>query len=511
MFSLATASVVAVAVSILAPPSPAGSGPTWSPVWTGAGGVIGPGNEAFNAVGCGSSGYCVTSASGAFYSTRDVPLSFFPNGEGFGLGDGIGPAGGEDTNWSADALAVSSIACAGNDSCVGVGTLTLRSGRTSALVQSLTPADATGAPEGSTYFSYPAGNAGFTTVSCWAPGECLAGGYGPTPLGYLVAIVAVESDGFWNVEQVPGLPIGGVNSQTMGVACWAGGYCAIVGYVGDSQGGTAAQPFVALAHGSIIGDASVPAGMDLLDAGSAVLDAVACTRTGKCVAAGFEGWGNGSGGSSLDNAPGEPLSLPLGPAAFGAGMEEAPLVVDESDNTWGAARELTMPSYMGHGYLDSASCGGADCTVGGWSTCLGANWERDSCGPYSYMSAIYSNWVSGAWSKALAVRFPSSIHPQESDSNLTTLSCVSSSVCFAGGWISNDATARSADPLTQAFIAIEHRGSLMRASLVHGMTAPSEDSMIRGVACASPRRCMAVGSYIYHHRGAVFAVFSPPR
>jgi hypothetical protein len=290
-------------------------------------GITAPGAE-IDSVSCASPGNC---AAVGFYSAGTGLVVNEVNGvwgAAQPIGDGSVPAG---------AVSLQAVSCAAAGDCTAVGVDDLpNSGPQLAVV--VTEANGTwgslAVPPGIS----ATGIAQLTTVSCAAPGTCVAGGF--ESQGPYLPMVADEVNGAWaNVQAVPGSSsISLVSTGTVtSVSCPAVGECAAAGYiVADYQ----YEPFVANETGGAWGSLTIftqnltePFGEN------AELRAVSCGAPGNCAAVGWM--------DRQDTAS----------SAFAA---------NEVNGTWGVAQLLPGAQGYGYSYADAVSCPAANyCTAGG--------------------------------------------------------------------------------------------------------------------------------------------------
>jgi hypothetical protein len=193
------------------------------------------------------------------------------------------------------------------------------------------------------------GSAGISSVSCWAAGDCSAGGsYANTPDG-LQAFVVSETGGTWGTaKEVPGTAAlnRGADAFVNSVSCAAAGDCSAGGlYAPGNAGGEA---FVVSETGGTWGTAKeVPGTAALNKGGLAALTSVSCASAGNCSAGGYY-----TDGSANQQA----------------------LVVGETNGSWHSAEELpgsgalNQGSNFGQGRaaVESVSCPSAGhCGAGG--------------------------------------------------------------------------------------------------------------------------------------------------
>lgn len=186
------------------------------------------------------------------------------------------------------------------------------------------------------------GSARVLSVSCAAAGNCTAGGFYDTALGF----VASEVNGTWeNAEEVPGLGslLTGASpaAEVTSVSCGSAGNCAAVG---GWNLGSARQSFAASEVNGKWGDAEQVPGLVALDVGNdADVLSVSCGSADNCAAAGY-----------YTNA------------------SQRGFVVNQVDGAWGVAQEvpgLGALSTAGAAEAVSVSCGHeGGCAAGGYYT-----------------------------------------------------------------------------------------------------------------------------------------------
>jgi hypothetical protein len=184
------------------------------------------------------------------------------------------------------------------------------------------------------------------SLSCASAGNCAAGGTYTSVFGPGEAFVANETNGTWGkAEEVPGtgtLNASG-NAQTSSVSCSSAGNCSAGGSYEDSSG--ADQAFVVTETNGTWGTAEeVPGTAALNTGGRAGVNAVSCASAGNCSAGGF-----------------------YAVAPHPNSHQEA-FVANETNGTWGTAKEVPGIAALNHGLagIDSLSCPSAgNCGAGG--------------------------------------------------------------------------------------------------------------------------------------------------
>jgi hypothetical protein len=289
------------------------------------------------------------------------------------------------------------------------------------------------------------GEARIRSVSCTAPGDCLAGGFDTTDYQTTEAFVVQETNGAWGTPvQLPGAaPL----AQVASVSCAAPGEC-VAGMGNANVKGTAA---LATESGGAWSAAEPVPGLAGLasDQEAAMVYSVSCPSEGDCTAAGV-------------------LSIPLTDRLF---------VVDETNGVWGNASELELGSSAATGAhsidFDQAplSCGSpGNCVVGG-SLMFGGGFVADE--------------VNGRW--AISGGPPG-------DGTVTSVSCASAGNCSAGGYVTGPKAAT-------AFIIDETGGTWGSMNQIADSGALVVD--VDALSCASADSCGAAGFGYVVEKGPV--------
>ena len=287
----------------------------------------------------------------------------------------------------------------------------------------------------------PVGAAVVRSVSCSAPGDCVAGGYDATDQKTTAAFVVDEIDGTWGAP----VQISGATTldQVDSVSCAAPGEC-VAGLADVRQGEPAA---LATESGGIWSAAEPVPGLATLVSGEkgARIYSVSCPSVGNCTAAGD--------------------MLVLGGAS--------PLfVVDEANGTWGNARELYSQAY-GAGSIEPdqvpLSCPSpGNCAVAGSENPRGG---------------FIANEVNGTWNTNLAWAYP--VLPAGGGATVTAVSCASAGNCSAGGYV------QTGPETLVPFLMDETDGTWGTAIQVVDTTS---GTVIEALSCASADICSAAGS-----------------
>jgi hypothetical protein len=376
------------------------------------------------------------------------------------------------------------------------------------------------------------GNARVTSVSCAAAGDCLAGGWYTPAGGHRQPFVTSEIGGTWaTAEQIPGVT--GLNRGTPGatvtsVSCAAPGDCLAGGRYGDGAGRS--QAFVASETGGIWGKAEeIPGTAALNTGGYAIVNSVSCASAGNCSAGGryasnsTDGvpvaqafvvsetngtWGQARKvpGTGTLNTGGyaEVDSVSCASAgncsAGGAYTTRTPateaFVVSETNGTWGTAQEVPGTAALnteGLAQISSVSCAApGSCGAGGFY--LGA---------FFHTQAFVVSETNGTWGTAREVQGTATLDKGSPGAKVASVSCAAAGVCSAGGFYSDPANHE------QAFVVNETHGTWGKAEEIPGTAALNTGGQAGAdsVSCAPRGLCTAGGTYTnVSNKTYVFAV-----
>lgn len=254
-----------------------------------------PGSAALNAdgdaqvesVSCASAGNC--SAGGLYQDGSDADQAFVVSEVGGSWGSAEEVPGSGALNTGSHAV-VDSLSCASAGNCSAGGSYQESAQHSQAFVVSQVNGTWGSAIKVPGSGALNAGiNAGITSVSCAAPGDCSGGGEYTDGSAHSQAFVVNEVNGAWSeAKEVPGtgaLNAGG-SARIASVSCAAASDCSAGGSYRDSSG--AAQAFVVSKVNGTWGNAREVPGSGALNAsGSAAVNAVSCATPGDCAAAGI--------------------------------------------------------------------------------------------------------------------------------------------------------------------------------------------------------------------------------
>lgn len=269
------------------------------------------------------------------------------------------------------------------------------------------------------------------SVSCSAPGDCLAGGYDSTDYQATEAEVIEETNGTWGAPML--IPGASAFDQVESVSCTAPGDC--VAGLGSTHTGSAAA--LATESGGTWSVQSVP-GLSALAENQeySSIRSVSCPSAGDCTAAGE--------------------FTVLGSVA-------RLFVLTEQDGIWGQATELPQgPQFAGPQIPLSCAAPG-DCALAS--------------------DGVIADQVNGSWFFGTGILPVAGV--SVTGDLVTALSCASAGNCSAGGYGSEGTSA------IYAFVVSETNGTWGKAVQVAGTTNGSE---ITALSCATAASCVASGT-----------------
>jgi hypothetical protein len=367
-----------------------------------------------------------------------------------------------------------------------------------------------------------------TSISCAAPGECAAGGFYKTDWTYSGAFVASEANGKWgNAIKVPGL----AKLDTVGVAsvtsisCGAPGECVAGGNFNNDS-----LPFLVSETNGSWGNAIEVPGVAKLNPGyDTTLTSLSCAAAGECAAGGYydsfrngnesgQAWvaseRNGSWGPAIEvpgiatlntgTSAGVTSISCAAPGECAAGGSYATIdgnyyttaqvfVVNETNGIWRNAIEVPGTATLGAGRgVNSISCAApGECAAGGYYV------ENSADGPNRPFVVSETN---GKWGNALEVPGaatlkpvcgPSSFHRcSPSGAEVTSVSCAAAGECAAAGAAIRGGPFLSTYPINfPTFVVSETKGRWGNATEVPGTAT------LNSISCAAPGECAAGGGY----------------
>jgi hypothetical protein len=352
------------------------------------------------------------------------------------------------------------------------------------------------------------GNAGLTSLSCGAAGNCAAGGFYQNRSHRGRAFVVSEKKGSWGKAiQVPGAgALSGAAGGAMvsSLSCGAAGNCAAGGTYSNSAG---QQAFVVSEKKGSWGKAIEVPGLAALNNGAlGGIDSVSCASAGNCAASGYYDDGipeaflvsekNGSWGTAIEVPGGfrpatvASVSCPSAGNCSAAGFSgsitndapSGPLVASEKNGTWGNATAVAGTTASARNAATSVSCASAgNCVAGG-------SYAPEIETPYQ---AFLVREKNGSWGTAFGIPGLAALNV-DGNAGVASVSCKTARNCAAGG------TYRDGSGHQQAFVVSEKDGSWGKAIEVPGSRALNTggSAQVSSVSCTSAGYCAAVGFYL---------------
>jgi hypothetical protein len=364
-----------------------------------------PGTSALNdgdaevvSVSCAAAGAC---AVGGFYTDVADHFKAFLVSERHGRwGKAFAVPGLATLNGGPDAE-VYSVACAAVGECAAGGVYTGRGGHSQAFVVSEIHGRWSHAIRVRGTVKLNRGfDARVQSVSCGAPGDCVAAGHYTDSFGSGQAFVENMRHGHWDwATEVPGSA--GWESryaEVSSVSCVAAGECAGGGHYGAAD----LRAFVVSEHNGQWRRALTVPGTRTFKGSNAQVNSVSCAAAGECVAGGY-------------------YTKPA-PALQG-------FVVNMKHGRWGHAVDvpgLAALNVAGDAEVFSVSCGAV-----GWCVAGGRFTGADG----------YRAWVAterhGRWGDAIEV--PGMATLNDGDAQVNAISCRGLDSCAAGGYYNRGA------------------------------------------------------------------------
>jgi hypothetical protein len=302
------------------------------------------------------------------------------------------------------------------------------------------------------------GDASINSVSCWAAGSCVAGGYYTDKAKHQQGFVVVERSSRWGTaEEVPGLARlnRGGSAQTYTTTCVVSG-CTAAGWYADGAGHR--QGFVVTERGGRWGRAVAVRGLARLNRGGfADVVSVSCPTAVSC----------GATGLYTD-----------------ARRHIQSFVVTKRDGRWGSA--LAIPGLArlnvgGDAESSSVSCWTAGgCSVGGVYTAASQN------------QPFVVTELGNKWGKAIELPGIARLDGGES-AGLNAVSCVKGTCAAGGGYQQGQ--------LTNGFVVTGRNGRWGNVLPVPGLGRLNRghDASLYALSCAAVSHCTAVGVYEVHY------------
>jgi len=337
----------AAVVLLLGAAASAGGAPAGTPVVAGVGATTsgGPwgqaqevaaalntgGSAQVNSVSCASAGNC---SAGGYYTPRGVQGQAFVVNQVNGVwGKAKVVAAALNTGGLARVFSVS---CAAAGNCTAGGWYRESSGDFQAFAITEVNGAWGKAREVAAALNI-GGEAAIRSVSCWAPGNCTAGGYYSGSAHYHRTFVVTEVNGAWGTARKVAAALR--RAEIVSVSCASAGTCGAGGFYTDSS--SKQHAFVINQVNGAWGQAREVAAA-LNTGGLAQVKSVSCAAAGNCTAGGYF---NDINFDSL-------------PQAF---------AVTEANGAWGQARQVAAALDARDSEIVSVSCAAAGtCSAGGW-------------------------------------------------------------------------------------------------------------------------------------------------
>ncbi len=440
------------------------------------------GDASVSSVSCASSGNC---AAGGFYTDTAADFYAFVVSEKNGTWGKATQVQGQAPLTADLPAQVESVSCAKPGDCVAGGFYGGGSGSTEAFVVSETNGAWGKAIEVPGSAALNVGKqAEVESISCAAPGNCLAGGYYTDVLGGSQAFVVTEKSGAWgNAIEVPGSAAlnKDEDAEVESVSCAAPGNCSAGGDYADAGG----QAFVVTEKNGIWGKAIEVPGLAALNKGGlADVESVSCGKAGSCAAGGYYA-------SHYVSAT--------------ATYQEQAFVASETNGVWAKAIEVPGSAALNKGEgaaVVSVSCAQAGtCAAGGYY----ASSHSSTSTTYKYQAFVLGE-TNGVWGKAIVVPGSAALN-KAGDAEVDAVSCAGAGNCVAGGFYAS-AFVKNFGFKEQAFVVSSTNSAWGKAIEVPGSAALNKGGIaeVDSVSCARAGSCAAGGSYFdtsFHYQAFV--------
>jgi hypothetical protein len=361
-------------------------------------------------ISCRAAGEC---AAGGFYTDASNHYQAFVVTETRGRWGHAIEAPGVAALGSGDDAEVNSVSCGAPGACVAGGDYSGVFHHTQAFVVAETHGRWGKAMRvhGTTALNRGPGDARVNSVSCGAPGECVVGGRYTDRSGNYQAFVESLTNGHWGwAVEVPGTATlnrgkdGRAGAEVVSVSCAGAGACAVGGFYTSGFGSSRAF-VVSETHGRWDPAVALPDTV-IGPTGDAQVNSVSCAAAGACVA----------GGRFTDIS-----------------SDQQAFVVSSKHGRWGHA--FAVPGSGHYAAVSSVSCGAA-------GACVAGGYYHDA---YGRQQAFVVSEAHGHWSHAINV--PGTRVLNKGDAQVNALSCAAGGPCVAGG------TYQDSSQGYQAFVA----------------------------------------------------------
>ena len=428
-------------ISIVAANSAGASSPV-STMWTDAevGGSLNPYSATVNATSCPSATFCV---AGGFYRDRTGRQAFVSVFNG--------------TTWSDVELAtslnakgyasVTSISCPTTTFCIAGGSFEDNRYHQQAFVSEFNGTSWTDTELASSLDAR--GIAEVTAVSCSSATFCVAGGDYQTPSFDDNAFVSVFNGATWTDADVATALNAGSLAGVNSLSCTSANFCAAGGYYADAS--SVRQAFVSTYNGTSWADTEVAGELNV---GGAAVSSVSCTSAAFCVA--------GGNYSDIDG----------GTQAFASAF---------NGTSWSDVELAGALNTANLGTVNAVSCVSQ-------TFCFAVGSYKNATSQQAFVARFDgAQWLADTVATALNV----GRSPAIPSATLSAVSCVTTTMCVAGGSYT-DATGHS-----QAF-ASTFNGTTWVDAEVAGTLNSGGNAQANGVSCPSSSFCVLGGSYGSH-------------
>jgi len=283
---------------------------------------------------------------------------------------------------------------------------------------------------------------------------CLLGVFGATAAAALAASPSVTTGTAIEVPGTAALNVGaaaGINA----ISCTSPGVCSLAGEYTD--GAKRDLSFVADENNGTWGNATEIPGLESISGHSSEerVFTISCAKAGSCSAGGYYRDGNGN------------------PQAF---------LVNEKNGVW--ANAVKVPGTKALGAPGGSAVLSLSCVKAGF--CVGSGVYFTS---HDEGRAFVVTEKNGAWKNAVKLTGPSGFSAG-SDTEVSDISCTTTSTCAAGGYYVIGVSK------LQAFVVRETSGVWRKAQNVPGVPAIlNGGSVVNSISCTASGQCAAGGSY----------------
>ena len=365
----------------------------------------------------------------------------------------VGPGGGIESD-------IAGVACPSAGTCVAAGGYLNGESHYGGLIETASggrwvPLQTDWAPYG-----YPV----LDTVACLAPGRCMAGGH--STLTDPRALVDTRADGMWTPSSLPLPPAAGEEkyAQLAGLACPRAGSCVAVGsnWLMTSGPGMPSRAMIqTLSNGAwTAAEAPLPADAAAGASQNALLDGVACTAPGSCVAVGSYIDSDGAVAALIETLANGTWTPSVAPPPAGT--------------TTGTAKVGPFLTFVA-------------CTAPGSCMAVGGGADPGSSQP------LVETLANGTWTPSVAP-LPKGAS-RRYGGVLDGVACSAPGTCVVVG---SYYTGSSKDGISQGLIETLAGGawSAAKAPLPGDAAGPGQQTAaIEAVACATTQSCVATGNY----------------